>query len=65
MPADDRQLALLYRRHGPAVYARCRRMLGDDAAAEDATQETFLRVLGHLENAPGPGNCPDEMYQPP
>jgi RNA polymerase sigma-70 factor, ECF subfamily len=49
---DQRQLALLYRRHGPAIYARCRRMLRDDAAAEDATQETFLRVLRHLEKAP-------------
>ncbi|HYY51922.1 MAG TPA: sigma-70 family RNA polymerase sigma factor, partial [Myxococcales bacterium] len=52
MPGDDRHLALLYRRHGPAIYARCRRMLRDDAAAEDATQETFLRVLRHLKKAP-------------
>jgi RNA polymerase sigma-70 factor (ECF subfamily) len=27
-------------------------MLRDDAAAEDATQETFLRVLRHLKKAP-------------
>jgi RNA polymerase sigma-70 factor (ECF subfamily) len=52
VPGNDRSLALLYRRHGPAIYARCRRMLRDDAAAEDATQETFLRVLRHLEKAP-------------
>jgi RNA polymerase sigma-70 factor (ECF subfamily) len=27
------------------VRAKCRRLLGDAAAAEDATQETFLRML--------------------
>ena len=52
MPRDQRRLARLYRRHGPAIYARCRRILRDDAAAEDATQETFLRVFRHLEKAP-------------
>jgi RNA polymerase sigma-70 factor, ECF subfamily len=49
---DDLLLAQLYRRYGPTIYARCRRILRDDAAAEDATQETFLRVLRHIEKAP-------------
>jgi len=53
MPGRDDQLAQLYRRYGPTIYARCRRILRDDAAAEDATQETFLRVLRHIEKAPG------------
>jgi RNA polymerase sigma-70 factor (ECF subfamily) len=48
---DDR-VAELYRAHGPAVYARCRRLLGEVQAAEDATQETFLRVHRHLDRAP-------------
>jgi RNA polymerase sigma-70 factor (ECF subfamily) len=34
------------------IYARCRRILGDDASAEDATQETFVRVQRHLAKAP-------------
>ena len=46
-------LADLYRTYGPVIYARCRRLLGEPAAAEDATQETFLRVLRHLEATPG------------
>jgi RNA polymerase sigma-70 factor (ECF subfamily) len=40
--------------YGPIIYARCVRLLGDRAAAEDATQETFLRVLRHLAKAPDP-----------
>jgi RNA polymerase sigma-70 factor (ECF subfamily) len=45
-------LTQMYEMHGPAIYARCRRLLSDDALAEDAAQETFLRVQRHLETAP-------------
>ncbi len=48
----DTRVAELYRKYGPAIYSRCRRMLRDDVAAEDATQEVFLRVLRHIESAP-------------
>src|SRR5216684_962407 len=46
------RLASLYRVYGPAIYSRCHRLLGDRAAAEDATQETFMRVQRHLDKAP-------------
>jgi RNA polymerase sigma-70 factor, ECF subfamily len=46
------KVSALYRRYGPVIYARCRRLLADEAAAEDATQETFLRVHRHLDAAP-------------
>jgi RNA polymerase sigma-70 factor (ECF subfamily) len=46
------RLAELYRKYGPTIYARCRRLLRDEAAAEDATQEIFLRVHRHIESAP-------------
>lgn len=49
--AEDR-FTQLYRRYGPLIYARCRRILGDATLAEDATQETFLRVARHLPSAP-------------
>lgn len=46
------RLTELYRTYGPVIYARCCRLLGDRAAAEDATQETFMRVQRHLDKAP-------------
>jgi len=46
------RLTDLYRAYGPAIYARCRLLLADAAAAEDATQETFLRVYRHLDSVP-------------
>lgn len=42
----------LYGAYGAVIYWRCHRLLGDPAAAEDATQETFLRVHKHLDRAP-------------
>ena len=41
-------VANLYRRYGPIIYARCLQLLRDEAEAEDATQETFLRVHRHV-----------------
>jgi RNA polymerase sigma-70 factor (ECF subfamily) len=38
----------LYRRHAPAVYARCRYLLREDDAARDAAQEVFVRALRAL-----------------
>ena len=34
----------LYRRYGPMVLRRCRRLLGDEARAEDVMQEVFVQV---------------------
>ena len=38
-------LAALYEKYAPAIYGHCRRMLQSPAAARDATQEVFVRVL--------------------
>src|SRR5256885_12566549 len=46
------RVADLYRKFGPAIFSRCRRLLKDDALAEDATQEVFVRVMRHIESAP-------------
>ena len=35
----------LFDKYWPMVLMRCRQMLGDDASAEDAAQEVFLKLL--------------------
>lgn len=50
--SQDDRLTELYRAYGPAIYWRCLRILGDRGSAEDAMQETFMRVHRHLERTP-------------
>lgn len=50
MPPD--RFNALYESYGPAIFARCCRLLEDRSAAEDAAQEVFLRVHRHIESAP-------------
>lgn len=45
----------LYAKYGPTIYARCKRLLKDATAAEDATQDVFMKVMRHLDSAPGEG----------
>lgn len=49
---SNERVSTLYRKFGGAIFSRCRRLLKDDALAEDATQEVFVRVLRHIESAP-------------
>ena len=39
------EVAEVYRRHGYLLEERCRRILRDDALAEDAMQQTLMRLL--------------------
>lgn len=39
----------LYKKYGPMVLRRCRRLLRDEEKALDAMQETFVRVLRRKE----------------
>lgn len=57
------ELTGLYRRYGPYIYARCARLLGDRSAAEDATQETFMRVHRHLHKAPDDAHALAWIYR--
>lgn len=41
----ESRLATLYVEYREAIHARCRRILGDGDAAEDATHEVFVRAL--------------------
>jgi RNA polymerase sigma factor (sigma-70 family) len=44
---DNVAFALLMQRHGPEVLRRCKRILGQDADAEDALQATFAILARH------------------
>lgn len=46
MSAPREQIEAWYRKFGPLIYARCRTLLHDDALAQDATQDIFVRLLG-------------------
>jgi RNA polymerase sigma-70 factor (ECF subfamily) len=50
--SSDDKVASLYRKYGATIFSRCRRLLRDEALAEDATQEVFVRVFRHIEAAP-------------
>lgn len=45
---DHEAFAQLYRNHAKAIHALAYRLTGNAAAAEDITQDTFLKMLGFL-----------------
>jgi RNA polymerase sigma-70 factor (ECF subfamily) len=49
---EDADLERLYRMYGQVIYIHCKRFFADPAEAEDATQETFLRVYRFLWKVP-------------
>ncbi|MEN9581619.1 MAG: hypothetical protein RJA70_4628 [Pseudomonadota bacterium] len=63
MPQPALDFPELYRRYGGAVYARCYLILNNRAAAEDATQETFLRVYRHLKRTTDAENALRWIYK--
>jgi RNA polymerase sigma-70 factor, ECF subfamily len=50
------KLGATYELHRPKILRRCQRLLQDAAAADDATQEVFLRVMRHLDSMPDDEN---------
>jgi len=68
-PANDAasasadRVAVFYGRHRAAVRARCKRLLRNDAAAEDAVQETFVRVLRHAHQLPPDAEALPWLYR--
>jgi len=50
---DRNAFANLVREHHPRVILLCRSMLGNDAEADDAAQEVFLKTFQKLEEFDG------------
>ena len=57
------QISALYSKYGPTIYARCNRLLKNAAAAEDATQDVFVKLLKHFEAAPSEGAMLPWIYR--
>jgi RNA polymerase sigma factor (sigma-70 family) len=59
---SDEPLATVYRRHGPQVFRRARRILGLEADAQEVVQEVFLSLLEHPEQFQGNSNLTTFLY---
>jgi RNA polymerase sigma factor (sigma-70 family) len=44
---DSAEVDEIYRQYGPRLLRRCQRVLRDDALAEDALQDAFVKILRH------------------
>ncbi len=60
---DSQQLSVLFRQHGPRVYRRALRLLGNPADAEEATQEVFIRALRSVEGFQQRSQLTTWLYQ--
>ena len=60
---SETALAALYAKCAPAIYAHCRRFLQSPAAARDATQEAFVRVLAHGVTLPREDEAMRYLYR--
>src|SRR5512143_3873274 len=61
---DHREAAArLYREYGPAVYRRCLRLLRDRDAAQDATQEVFVKLVSNMGRLEGRGEVLPWIYR--
>ena len=60
---SETALAALYQKYAPAIYAHCRRMLQSQAAARDATQEAFVRVLTRGPSFPNDEDALRYLYR--
>ncbi len=54
----------LFIRYGATVFRRCRQLLGNDAAAEDAAQEVFIRILNRSDTFRGEATALTWVFDP-
>jgi RNA polymerase sigma-70 factor (ECF subfamily) len=60
---NSQQIALLFDQHGPRVYRRALRLLGNPADAEEATQEIFIRAFRSAEGFRHQSQLTTWLYQ--
>ncbi|HEX5752585.1 MAG TPA: RNA polymerase sigma factor [Archangium sp.] len=60
---DSQQISLLFNQHGPRVYRRALRLLGNPADAEEATQEIFIRAFRAAGNFRQQSQMTTWLYQ--
>src|SRR5579864_4181035 len=53
----------VFREYGPRVYNLARRMLGNDADAEDVTQDVLLQVVRKLDTFRGDSAFPTWLHR--
>jgi RNA polymerase sigma-70 factor (ECF subfamily) len=53
----------VFREHGPRVYSLARRMLGNDADADDVTQDVLLQVVRKLDTFRGEANLSTWLHR--
>src|SRR5580765_6011894 len=53
----------VFRDHAPRVYNLARRMLGNDADAEDVTQDVLLQVVRKLDTFRGQSEFPTWLHR--
>ena len=44
---SNAEIAAIHKRYGPLLLLRCRLLMGNHAAADDALQDCFLRIMRH------------------
>lgn len=59
MSGTEIDIEAVYRKYGPMVLRRCRRLLRDEDDALDVAQEVFVRLLRHRDRLWGP--CPSSL----
>src|SRR5205807_1487142 len=62
-PVEDRTLEQVVRDHAPRIYSLARRMLGNDADAQDVTQEVLLQLIRHLRSFRGEAAFPTWLHR--
>jgi len=60
---DRAAMETLLARHQPLIFTVCRRMLGRDADAADATQDTLIKVVTHLDRFDGRARFSTWVYR--